>query len=169
LLGRKYGRRCAFAAAGHRSSVTPQCRRAPSVSFANDAGTLVCGPTAAQVVDDNAFEQARRKLDATDEPIEWYFTLAAETLVAKAPGDTTSTPVAKVGSIAMPLVGFHPPEKEDGVLPPPTHFEVLPQSGQTGWVPASAVRPPETDRLCYARTPAGEWKIASIDQVERAP
>jgi integrase len=33
----------------------------------------------------------------------------------------------------------------------------------------SAVRPLKTDHLYYARTPAGEWKMASIDQAERAP
>jgi hypothetical protein len=140
----------------------------PTFYIANAAGTLVCGPASAQVVDDNAFDQARRKIIVTDEPIEWYFTLADETTVAKAPGDT-GTPVATVGAIAMPLVGFYPPEKENGPPPPPTHFEVLLPSGQTGWVPVNAVRPLETDRLCYARTPAGEWRIGSLDQVERAP
>jgi hypothetical protein len=140
----------------------------PSFYIANDAGTLVCGPAAAQVVDDNAFDQARRKIVVTDEAPEWYFTLAAETTVAKAPGDA-GTPVAKVGAIAMPLIGFYPPDKEGGPSSPPTHFQVLLPSGQAGWVPVSAVRPLETDRLCYARTPAGEWKIASLDQVERGP
>jgi hypothetical protein len=50
------------------------------------------------------------------------------------------------------------------IAPPPTHFEVLLPSGRTGWVPVAAVRPLETDHLCYARTPAGEWRIAAIDQ-----
>jgi hypothetical protein len=140
----------------------------PSFYTANDAGTLVCGPMAAEVADDNAFDQARRKIDAINEPVEWYFTLAAETPVAKAPGDT-GTPVAKVGTIAMPLLSFYPPEKEGTPSPPPTHFEVLLPSGRTGWVPVSAVRPLKTDHLCYARTPAGEWKIASIDQAPIPP
>jgi hypothetical protein len=135
--------------------------------IANDAGNLVCGPVAAEVADDKAFEQARRKIDAVNEPVEWYFTLA-ETAVAKAPGDT-GTPVAKVGTIALPLISFYPPEKEGAPPPPPTHFEVLLPSGRTGWVPVSAVRPLETDHLCYARTPAGEWKIAAIDQATAAP
>jgi hypothetical protein len=88
--------------------------------------------------------------------------------VAKAPGDT-GTPVAKVGTIAMPLLSFYPPEKEGTPSPPPTHFEVLLPSGRTGWVPVSAVRPLKSDHLCYARTPAGEWKIASIDQAPMPP
>jgi hypothetical protein len=70
---------------------------------ANDTGTLVCGRMAAEVADDDAFDQARRKIDAVDEPVEWYFTLAAETPIAKAPGDT-GAPIAKVGTIAMPLL-----------------------------------------------------------------
>ena len=143
---------------------------AEEVSFyiANDAGTLVCGPMTAEVADENAFEEARRKINAIDEPIEWYFTVAAETPVAMAPGDS-GTPVAKVGTIAMPLIGFYPPEREGAPPPPPSHYEVLLPSGRTGWVPVTAVRPLKTDHLCYARTPAGEWKIASIDQAEGAP
>jgi hypothetical protein len=90
----------------------------PSFYIANDAGTLVCGPTAAGVADDNAFEEARRKIDAINESVEWYFTLAAETPVAMAPGDT-GIPVAKVGTIAMPLIGFYPPEREGAPPTPP--------------------------------------------------
>jgi hypothetical protein len=135
----------------------------PSFYIANDAGTLVCGPMAAEVADDDAFDQARRKIGAIDDPVEWYFTVAPETSVATSPGDT-GAPVDKVGTIAMPLVGFYPPEKEGTPPPPPTHFEVLLPSGRTGWVPVSAVLPLETDHLCYARTPTGEWKIGSFDQ-----
>jgi hypothetical protein len=51
-----------------------------------------------EVADDNASEKARRKIDAINEPVEWYFTLAAETPVAMAPGDT-GTPVAKLGTL----------------------------------------------------------------------
>jgi hypothetical protein len=138
-----------------------------SFYIANDAGNLVCGPVAAEIADDKAFDPARRKIDAVNEPVEWYFTLA-ETAVAKAPGDT-GTPVAKVGTIALPLISFYPPEKEGAPPPPPTHFEVLLPSGRTGWVPVAAVRPLETDHLCYARTPAGDWKIAAIDQAAAAP
>ncbi len=138
-----------------------------SYYVANDAGTLVCGPVAAEVADDKVLDQARRKIDAINEPVEWYFTLA-ETSVARAPGDT-GAPVGKVGTIALPLIGFYPPEKEGAPPPAPTHFEVLLPSGRTGWVPVSAVRPLETDHLCYARTPAGEWKIAAIDQATSAP
>jgi hypothetical protein len=140
----------------------------PSFYIANDTGTLVCGPMTAEVADDNTFEEARRKINAIDEPVEWYFTLAAETPVAMAPGDTGSL-VAKVGTIAMPLIGFYPPEREGAPPPPPTHYEVLLPSGRTGWVAVTAVRPLKTDHLCYARTPAGEWKIAAIGEAERAP
>jgi hypothetical protein len=138
-----------------------------SYYIANDAGTLVCGPMSAEVAEDNALDQARRSIDAINDPVEWYFTLA-ETSVANAPGDT-GAPVGKIGTIALPLIGFYPPETEGVPPPPPTHFEVLLPSGRTGWVPVGAVRPLETDHLCYARTPAGDWKIAAIDQAERAP
>jgi hypothetical protein len=125
----------------------------PSFYIANDASALVCGPMTAEVADDTAFEEARRKIDAINEPVEWYFTLAAETPVAMA-ADDTGTPVAKVGTIAMPLLGFYPPERE-GAPPLPTHYEVLLPSGRTGWVPVTAVRPLETDHLCYAPGDSG--------------
>jgi hypothetical protein len=38
----------------------------PTFYIANAAGTLVCGPASAQVVDDNAFDQARRKIIVTE-------------------------------------------------------------------------------------------------------
>jgi hypothetical protein len=130
-----------------------------------DRGNLVCGPIAADVADDKVFEQARKKIETANEPVEWYFTLA-DTAVAKAPGDT-GAPVGKVGTVALPLLGFYPPEKEGAPPPPPTHFEVLLPSGRTGWVPVAAVRPLDADHLCYARTPSGDWKIAAIDQASQ--
>ena len=74
----------------------------PSFYIANDAGTLVCGPMSAKVADDDVFDQARRKIDATDEPVEWYFTLAAETPVAMAPGHT-GTPMPRSGQSRCPF------------------------------------------------------------------
>jgi hypothetical protein len=72
----------------------------PSFYIANDTGTLVCGPMTAEVADDHAFEEARRKVNAIDEPVEWYFTLAAETPVATAPGgaDPNSAVTNQVGT-----------------------------------------------------------------------
>jgi hypothetical protein len=54
----------------------------------------------AEVADDHAFEEARRKVNAIDEPVEWYFTLAAETPVATAPGgaDPNSAVTNQVGT-----------------------------------------------------------------------
>jgi hypothetical protein len=54
-----------------------------------------------------------------------------------------------------------------GPPPAPTHFEVQLPSGRTGRVPVSAVRPLNADHLCYARTPAGDWKIAAIDRASQ--
>jgi hypothetical protein len=137
----------------------------PTYYAATDVGNLICGPVAAEVVDDRTFEQARKKIETANEAAEWYFTLA-DTSVAKAPGDA-GAPVGKVGTVALPLLGVYPPEKEGGPPPAPTHFEVLLPSGRTGWVPVSAVRPLNADHLCYARTPAGDWKIAAIDQASQ--
>jgi hypothetical protein len=125
---------------------------------ANDTGDLVCGPIAAEVVDDKVYQQARKNVETGDEGADWYFTLA-ETSVAKAPGDA-GAPLAKVGVVAMPLVSTYPPTP----APQVSHVEMLLPSGKSGWVPVASVLPLVADRLCYARTPSGEWKIALLDQ-----
>jgi len=128
---------------------------------ATDAGNLICGPIAADV-DDDVFDQARKKVENRDDGADWFFTLAP-TDVFKAPGDT-GPPIAKVGTIAMPMLGTYPAAQEGQPAVQLTHIEVLQPSGKSGWIPAGAVRPLFTDHLCYARTPSGEWKIAAIDQ-----
>ena len=126
------------------------------------SGNLVCSPAAAEVTDESIFEQAHKKIASGEEEAEWYFTLA-ETGVAKSPNDS-GRPIANVGHVALPVLSVYPTQ---GDAPsPPTHFEVLLPSGTSGWVPVSAVRPLVTDRLCYAKSPNGEWGIAIYDQAE---
>jgi len=134
----------------------------PSYYSATDAGNLVCGPIGADLADDKIFEQARKKIETGDDGADWYFTLA-ETAVAKAPGDT-GPPVAKVGTVALPAISLYPPAREGEAALQPTYLEVLLPSGKSGWIQAAAVRPLTTDRLCYVRTPNGDWKIGSVDQ-----
>jgi hypothetical protein len=129
---------------------------------ANDAGSLVCGPLGADVVDQPAYEQARKKVETGDEAADWYFTIQ-ETAVAKTPADA-GAPIAKVGVVAMPLISTFPAAKQGQPAPQVTHVEVLLPSSKSGWVPANAVLPLVTDRLCFAKTPKGEWKLALIDQ-----
>jgi hypothetical protein len=141
-------------------------------AFAQDAtyyretegGNLICGPIGAIVSDDQLFEQAQKKLDTPDEPAEWYF-LIGEASVSRSPGDTAA-PLAKLGKVAIPVVGTYPPSQEGQSGPAPTHFEVLLPSGKSGWVPAATVRPLVSERLCYAKTAGGEWKIVRYDQPE---
>jgi hypothetical protein len=137
----------------------------PTYYAANDAGNLVCGPIAADLVDDDILEQARQKIETGDDGSDWYFTLA-NTDVTKAPGDT-GPPVAKVGTVALPLLSVYPPAKEGQPETPPTHIEVLLPSGKSGFVQVAAVRALSTDHLCYAKTPSGDWKVAAIDQPEQ--
>jgi hypothetical protein len=129
---------------------------------ANDASTLICGPIGADVADPQAYEQARKKVETGDDGAEWYFTLK-ETAVAKTPGDA-GPPIAKVGVIAMPLISTFPVAREGQPEPQITHVEVLLPSSKSGWVPVNSVLPMVTDRLCYAKTPNGQWKLALIDQ-----
>jgi hypothetical protein len=129
---------------------------------ATEAGNLICGPISADVVDEKIFEQARQKIESGDEGADWYFTLA-ETNIMKAPDDT-GAPIGKVSTVALPMLSLYPPVREGQPALRPTHLEVLLPSGKTGWIPAAAVRPLVTNRLCYAKTPGGDWKIASVDQ-----
>jgi hypothetical protein len=138
------------------------------VEFSNEksyyrAGTsLVCGPTAATIADENAFERAKQRIGA-DESIEWYFAIA-DTPAMAAPGGA-GTPVGRVNQVALPVVSVHPPQQ--GQSPPPvTHLQVLLPIGKRGWIPVSAARPLVTDRLCYALTAGGDWKISAFDQSE---
>jgi hypothetical protein len=59
---------------------------------------------AAEVADDNASEEARRKIDAINEPVEWYFTLAAETPVATAPEKKRTKSMSALNPSCSPLL-----------------------------------------------------------------
>jgi hypothetical protein len=125
------------------------------------AGNLVCTPVAATPASERAFQDANQRLGSADDPVEWYFTFA-ETPVAKAPRDT-GAPVAKVGKVALPLLNSHPPGSEDRPGSA-THLEVLLPSGKSGWVSAAAAIALVADRLCFAKLPSGDWKIAAYDE-----
>jgi hypothetical protein len=131
---------------------------------ATDSGNLVCGPIAAYVANNDLFEQARKKIETGGEEADWYFSVG-NTEVMKAPGDT-GAPIGKVGTVALPILGFYPSPQEGKPVPQFTHVEVLLSSGRSGWIPVAAVRPLFTDHLCYAKIPSGDWKIAAIDQPE---
>ena len=127
---------------------------------APDAGNLVCGPISAEVSNEKNLEAARKKIDTDEEPAAWYFTLG-DTTVTATPDDKAAA-VAKVGKVALPVLGVHPPQ--DGAKP--THIEVLLPSGKSGWIAAAAARPLVSNRLCYAKTASGDWKIVALDQNE---
>jgi hypothetical protein len=132
-------------------------------TFYEENSNLVCGPIAASVTDEQVFEQARSKIESPDEGADWYFTMA-DTPVAKAPGDA-GPPIGKVGKVALPVLGVYPPSQE-GKPATPTHLEVLMPSGKSGWIPVAVARPLSSERLCFAKTPKGEWKIVAYDQPE---
>jgi hypothetical protein len=132
---------------------------------ATDSGNLICAPTRGNVADQDVFDQARNKIEGTDEGADWYFTLAP-TNVAKAPNDK-GPPVAKVGTIALPVLSTSPAAKPNQPAPPAQFLEVLLPSAKTGWIPAAAARPLSLERLCYAKTAAGEWKIVGYDQPQQ--
>jgi hypothetical protein len=122
----------------------------------------VCSPMQAEVADDNTFEAAQKKITNGDDSGDWYFA-AAETAVAKAPNDS-GPPVAKINKIAVPMLNTFPAAKEGQPEPKVTHGEVLMPSGKTGWVPIAALRPFDHDRLCFAQTADGKWKIVGYDE-----
>jgi hypothetical protein len=82
-----------------------------------------------------------------------------KTPVTRAPDDK-GPPIATVAQEAVPVLNSHPPDGE------PTHYEIMLPSSRTGWIPASATRALQADRLCYARTAKGDWKIAILDSAQ---
>ena len=127
--------------------------------YYQDVGNLICGPITANVRDDEALERAKKKI-GDDDTLDWYFTLA-ETVATAAPG--SGAPVGKVGPTALPILSTNPKGAEGAAI---THLEVLLPSGKSGWIASSAARSFVHDSLCYARSAAGEWKIAAFDQAE---
>ena len=102
---------------------------------------------------------AKRKIGA-DASIEWYYTLA-DTPATSSPIDTAS-PVGHVNQSAVPVLNVFPPPTAGQPKTPVTHLQVLLPSGKTGWIPVAAGLPLVTDRLCYAVTADGDWKIAAF-------
>jgi hypothetical protein len=123
---------------------------------------LVCGPIAAELSDEDAFESVRQKIDPGDDGLDWYFT-ATEVAVTKNPDDR-GPPVATLSGAAVPVVSVYPPPSDKTPAQAATHVQILLPTGKTGWIPVTAARPLFSDRLCYAKTPSGDWKIAAFDQ-----
>jgi hypothetical protein len=130
-----------------------------------EGGKLVCSPIAASVADEDVLEEARTKIESDDEQPDWYLVLR-DTPVTRAPNDK-GQPVGKLGQEAVPVLGVYPEAAPEGQpQTTPTHYEVLLPSGASGWIPAAAVLPMGTSRLCYAATSGGAWKIALYDAAE---
>lgn len=124
----------------------------------------VCAPMQADVADQAVFEAAQKKIANGDDSGEWYF-VATETPLAKAPNDK-GPPVGRIDKSAVPVLNTFPAAK-DGEQQPPTHAEVLLPSGRSGWVPIAALRPFDHDRLCFAQTIDGKWKVVGYDENEQ--
>jgi hypothetical protein len=122
----------------------------------------VCGPMQADLVDEDVYDAAQKKIGNGEDAGDWYF-VAAETPVAKAPNDNGPA-VTKINRIAVPMLGTFPPAKQGQPDPVATHAEILLPSGKTGWVPIAALRPFDHDRLCFAQSADGHWKIVGYDE-----
>src|SRR5882724_2170104 len=133
----------------------------PIFYSASDKTSMICGPLLAEAASAAMLEQAQKKIEIDDDSGAWYFT-SGDTPVAKLPGDT-GAPIGRLGKVAFPVISAHPPAK-DGIVPVPTHYEVLLPSGATGWIAAGAARPLTGNRLCYAKTRDGRWTIVNFDQ-----
>jgi hypothetical protein len=136
---------------------------AANAKYQKVSDTLVCGPMTAIVLDQDAFDRARQKI-AADDSTEWYFTLG-DTAVTASPGGGAT--VGEVGAVALPLLDEYPQAREGSAAAPAiTHLKVLLPSGKSGWIPVSAALLLDPDRLCYAMTASGDWKIAEFNQSE---
>jgi hypothetical protein len=130
-----------------------------SLNLNNDSGNLVCSPNSASVVNTEVYERAAGRVGEAFDSAQWVFLLGSTT-VTGAP-DGKGTPIGKLGVEAVPVISTYP-EKADVA----THFQILLPSGRRGWIPADAARPMLGDRLCYVRTPGGDWKIGIYDSSE---
>lgn len=137
--------------------------------FANDkvltqekGSPLVCGSTTAKVADLGALDEAFNRIDEDNDLSEWVYSIEELELTASPTGGAG---VAKVKSVALPIVGLHPPQSGEAQRAAPTHFELLLPSGKTGWAPIARVKPLFVDRLCFTKT-GDDWKIALYDQAE---
>lgn len=133
----------------------------PAFYSASDKTGMICGPLLAEVADTDVLEQAQNTVGNGDDFGSWFFVVG--TPVARAPGDT-GTPVGRLGKVAVPVIGQHPPAPSGAAAPQPTHYQVLMPSGAAGWVAAEVARPLNGNRLCYARTREGRWAIVNFDQ-----
>jgi hypothetical protein len=137
----------------------------PTFNMVPNAGNLVCSPVAASYADTDVLDQARSKIETSDDDqAEWYYTIARNTPVTRTRGDT-GAPLARVGTVALPVLSSYP-EGDDSNPVKTTHYEVLLPNGRSGWVAASAVRPMQSNQLCFAKTPSGDWKIVAFDQAD---
>lgn len=135
---------------------------AANTKFQRATGALVCGPMTA-IVSEDVLSQARQKIGA-DDFTEWYFTLGDTTVTA---GPGSGAAVGKVGQVALPLLDEYPQAREGSIETPAiTYLKVLLPSGKSGWIPVSAAMLLAPDRLCYAVTANGDWKIVAFDQSE---
>lgn len=124
---------------------------------------LVCGTSTAKVADMSALDAAFNRIDEQNDLSEWIYFVGDIDLTAEPDNDAS---VAKVNSLALPIVGMHPNAKEgSSVLVAPTHFELLLPDGRTGWTAVGRARPLFADRLCFAKL-GNEWKIATYEQAE---
>jgi hypothetical protein len=137
--------------------------------FANDPvltqeknSPLVCGSATAKVADLGVLDTAFNRIDEDNDLSEWIYVVGDLELSGEPAGGSA---VAKVSSVALPIVGIHPAPKEGAPPLAPTHFELLLPSGKAGWVRVGSVRPLFVDRLCFAKV-GGEWKIAAYEQWE---
>lgn len=135
--------------------------------FANDdtffkvTKHMVCSPIQGKIRDDTRFEEVRNRI-SEDRSVDWYFVVADATMTDS---PTSSTPAGTIAKQVVPVLGRYPPDTGELPVPPITHLEVLLPTGEARWIPVSAARPLETDRLCYAVGPNGQWKIVLFDQI----
>jgi len=127
-----------------------------------EAKNLVCGPLLAETVNAAVLERAEKKLQTPGETILWHFAMQ-DTPVRSEPDDKSAT-IGRSGIAALPVLDAHPPQDTDNA-PKPTHLEVLLPTGKSGWIPAGVMRSLESNRLCYAKTATGEWKIAAFEEL----
>jgi hypothetical protein len=139
---------------------------AKSGSFYKDSNNknLVCGPNRASVADETVFQEASTKIAAKDDEGEWYY-VVGDTVVSASPS-AGAPQVATISKVAVPVLSYYPKATAAQPEPIATHIEVLLPSGKSGFVAIAMAKPLYGATLCFAKSADGNWKIASVNQVD---
>jgi hypothetical protein len=93
------------------------------------------------------------------DPVDWAYARASDIPVRATPR-TSAAAVEKLGLYFVRIIGF---EGRDSDTPARTQWaKVATPSGKTGYVAPNSLLSITTERLCYAKSSLGDWRIVGF-------